>query len=228
MRRLALIMGLLAACGGANSEALALQQARLARAKHEDAAKAAPELFARFEATQKTAYAQSPGSAARRDYENEARLWLEAAISEAERRRLSEARQSVERETAAFDAAALEDDRARAELAERAEREAAREVVRRESELALARAALAPQQRVKLGRAEVEQAAQALIARAALIQLALLSWDISAPALAPLGSSSREPGPRLPRIPTRRFCLPTTPCSRASACSESCDGPRRG
>ncbi len=187
MRRALLLLSLLlGACGGVDAQALALKKARLARAEHQDAQSRAPHLFGRFEEAQQKAIEHASEVAARRDYESEARLWLEAAITEAERLRLTEARLELEREIAGLEAQALEDDRARGELAERATQAAAREVVRRQSELALSRAALASKQRIKLGRAEVEEAARALIGRAALVQLALVSWGAPAAQRAPL------------------------------------------
>ncbi len=167
----------LVACSHApNRETLRREQVSHADEVH--AGKFAPELFSRYQEATRLAVAEKPSSDAKADYETEARLWLEAAVAEAERVQASDARLALERETTTFEAAALDNERARVLLAEQAEHQAARELLRQEEELVLSRAALAPQKRVKLAPPEVEEAAEALMMRASLVLLALRAYEL--------------------------------------------------
>lgn len=176
-RGIVLVVGL-SACTSPAAQRLQLERARLERAEQQRAAERAPALWQRFEQTRGEAEAAAPGTPERADYETEARLWLEAAIAEAERAALSEARLEMERETAQLEAQVLEEERARSELALEAEREAARELARTQAALALARSEKATKNRVRLSRTEVEAAALALITRAELVHQALAAWGV--------------------------------------------------
>jgi len=186
MRGLGLGLLALAACAGQVSEGEVVRRLELGRAQHQDAATRAPELFERYEAAQKRALSARPDTAERADRESEARAWLEAALADAERQRLSEARLQVERETAQLEASVLEEERARDALARRAEHEAARAIAEREEQLALARAALQPQHRIKLSREEIDAATQALIARASLVLVAAQAYGVTDAQRAPV------------------------------------------
>ena len=97
---------------------------------------------------------------------------------------VSEERLELERETTAFEASALDNERARAALAEQVEHQAARELARQEEELALLRERRSPRKSaLNLPSSEVEEAAEALGTRAALVVFALRAYGIPRGAL---------------------------------------------
>jgi hypothetical protein len=150
-----------------------LSEERLAQARALGAETRAPVAFQRFGTARQHAERARPDSAERSDYTSEARLWLEVALAQAERARLSEQRLALEQESARLDTQLLALEQARLEQEDRRELSAAAEIARLEAERALARATAAPAQRVRLAPKELEQAARSLLTRAELIDLAL-------------------------------------------------------
>ncbi len=177
-------LALLAVCalGGcalaARSARHEITRARLAHARELAADRRAPAAFERYQAAQRAAESAERNSEERRERESEARLWLETAITEAEREVLSERRLEAERALLELDTATIALERERAQVARLAELRAAQALAREEARRALARAAERPQLRVKLGRDEQKRAVEALLTRADLIALTLESLGI--------------------------------------------------
>lgn len=169
-----LALALLGSCATSQQSARSeLSKARLLRAEQLQAEKQAPKLYQQFRAASERARASKLDSAERGDYSAEARLWLEAAISEAELRELSRSRLQVEREAVASDELYLAREQQRLAAEHELELRAAGEVARLEAERSLARAALLPAQRTKLAPEELARAASALLARAEVVMLSL-------------------------------------------------------
>jgi hypothetical protein len=170
---LAIALWVSAGCAGPQQQRVALDAERLARAQAVHARERAPELYARVEQARRDAEASADGDPARADHATEARLWLEAAITEAQRAQLADERLGVEREVEQAEQQLTGLELARAELAREVERRTAAELARSEAQKALDRASLTPRLRPKLAKDEVRAAAEALLARATLIRAAL-------------------------------------------------------
>ena len=207
-RRLAICLLLGAgACSLLHQRAVVeLSEERLAQARALGAETRAPVAFQRFGAARHNAERARPDSAERSDYTSEARLWLEVALAQAERTRLSEQRLALEQESARLDTELLTLEQARLEQEARRELSAAAEIARLEAERALARATAAPAQRVRLAPKELEQAARSLLTRAELIDLALPAAPDSA-ARSELRQLIDEARTLLPRTPERALAL---------------------
>lgn len=169
-----LLLGLLGSCATSRQQSLAeLSQERLLHADKLHADKLAPVAYGHFRAASQQALSHKVDSPERADRATEARLWLEAAIGEAEQLALSRARLEIEREIARADQAFLATEQERLAAEQAVELRAAGDIARAEAERSLARAALLPGQRIKLAPDEVARAASALLARAELLRLAL-------------------------------------------------------
>jgi hypothetical protein len=202
---LLLLAGLaLGACAAARRRAvLDLSEARVARATELRAEARAPAAFHQFERARGAAREAPVDSAERAERSSEARLWLEAAISQAERADLAERRLALERENVVLDESFLTQERERLAADDAAELRAAAGVARQEAEKALARAALAPAQRSKLSAAELERGARALLTRAELIALALPAGAAPAPGAEQLARLLQEARSQLGKSPDR-------------------------
>ncbi len=192
-RVLALIaaFSLLACAALARREKVKLGEERKSRARELDAAHVAAESYRHFEQALARAEALPADGPEREDHASEARLWLEAAISEAETAALARERLSLEREAVRHDEAYLAAERARLLLESERERALAADIAREEMQRALARAAQKPNQRARLSADETRRAAQALLQRAELIALAL-SPSVQAEARAALLAQIEE------------------------------------
>lgn len=174
MRRAVLVLFSLmlmwvAACGASVPKTRkALDEARLAHARTLGVSHRAPELWANVERARKEASALPPEDPAQAELISEARLWLEAAITECERADLATKRLVVEREIEELDRIALRATRALEQATKEAELDAAALIAKEEATRALERAATLPVRRPKLDKANVSAAAQALITRARL------------------------------------------------------------
>lgn len=176
MKRALLFMfalSLLACAAFSRREKVKLADDRKSRARELDAAHVAAESFRRYQQALASAEARPTDSPEREDYASEARLWLEAAISEAETAALARERLTLEREAVRHDEAYLTAERARLAIEEERERQLAANIAREEMKRALERAAQKPNQRVRLNADETRRAAGALLQRAELIALAL-------------------------------------------------------
>ncbi|MDB4989121.1 MAG: hypothetical protein JWN04_4299 [Myxococcaceae bacterium] len=183
----------LSACAGTAKRARSeVDRSRLTYARELAVERRAPIPFERFERARKAADRSPAESVARGDYQAEERLWLEIAIADAERERLSERRLEEERELLALDASILALERERQAWQQEAELRAARAVASNEAHKALARAAERPSLRVKLPREDVKLAAEALLARSELMALTLESLDAHNSGLPRLESKLRE------------------------------------
>lgn len=172
----ALVLLVLVACTPSAQRARSeIDRKRIEHAQSLGVQRRAPLAYERFEAARKAAAKEPAESAARADYQAEARLWLETAIVESERAVLSERRLHEERALIELDGKLAAVARERESWAREADLRAARAIARNEANKALARAAEKPQQRVKLPREEAKLAADALLWRAELIALTLES-----------------------------------------------------
>lgn len=197
----------LAGCAAMQQRAvLRFSEERLARARALHAEERAPVSFQRFVAARERAQAAAPESAERADYVSEARLWLEAAVDEAERIEISQKRLEREREIASWDEAFLKAERAQNALEDQRAREAAAVIAREEAQRALARAALLPAQRGKLSANDSERAALSLLQRAELVALALPA-ETDAQALGQLTALLKEARTQLKKAPEQALTL---------------------
>ncbi len=206
--------GALCGCAlAARSSRDEVDRARLAHARELAAERRAPIAFEHYRAAQRAALGSKRDSPARSVAVAEARLWLEPAISEAERVFVSERRLQEERSLLELEAATVALERERAALARTAELRGAQALARDEAQKALARAAERPDLRVKLGRDEQKRAVEALLARAELIALTLESLGQEASELSTLRAklaqasalAQREPGAALGRADQTLF-----------------------
>lgn len=171
-----LLLACLAGCAVTAQQARSeVDRSRIAYAKQIAAAQRAPLSYEHFEKASQAAAKSPEGSVARGDYQAEARLWLETAIAETERERLSERRLAEERKLIQLDATVSALERERESWAREAELRAARALAGNEARKALARAAERPTLRVKLPREDVKLAAEAILSRAELLGLTLES-----------------------------------------------------
>ncbi|HEX6242097.1 MAG TPA: hypothetical protein VFZ61_14405 [Polyangiales bacterium] len=193
-----------------------LSEERLARARELGAETRAPLAYQRFQAARQNAESTRGDPAARSDYASEARLWLEAAVAQAERARFSEQRLVLEQECARLDAELLTLERAREERDDQRELAAAAAVAQLEAERALARAADAPAQRVRLSAAETREAARALLQRAELVELALPA-EADAGGRNELAAALKEARAQLAKAPDRALLAADRALFRALA-----------
>jgi hypothetical protein len=141
---------------------------RLARARALGAEQRAPLLYEAAERALSDA-AELTYPSARAELETEARLWLEAAITECERSDLNAERLVLERQIEESYRAAIRDTEAARALAEQTAVRATARAVREEAQRALERAATIPARRPKLAPADERRAAEALVERARLV-----------------------------------------------------------
>ena len=199
---LGLWLACLAGCAVTAQQARSqVDRSRIAYAQQITAAQRAPQPYQRFEQASQAAAKSPEGSAARGDYQAEARLWLETAIAETERERLSERRLAEERKLIQLDATVGALERERESWAREAELRAARALASNEARKALVRAAERPSLRVKLPREDVKLAAEALLARAELVGLTLDSLGIASAGLARLRAKIDDAAALLVRDP---------------------------
>lgn len=199
---LALLLAVSHGCGLAARRArTSIDEARLERARELTAEKRAPLAYERYQQARAAAQKSPEESGARGDYQALARLWLDVAISEAERQVSSERRLDAERALVELDAQLLKLERERSELARENELGAARQIAFVEAQRALARAAERRDLRVKLPREEVKRASEALVARAELISLTLAAFGQETPALGRLRGKIGETRALIAREP---------------------------
>jgi len=199
---------LLASCASSQQQAVTeLSQARLARAEQLHADKLAPRPYQHFRKASEQARAARLASPERADRASEARLWLEAAISEAEQLELSRARLEIERQTQRSDELYLASEQARLLAEQQIELRAAGAIARLEAERSLARAALLPAQRIKLSPPEAARAATGLLTRAELLLLALPDGPAPEEARARLLGTLKEARASLTKNPDRALEL---------------------
>ena len=192
----------LASCAGAAKRARSeVDRSRMDYARQLHVEQRAPLPFEHYQKARAAADRSPAESAQRSDYEAEERLWLETAIADSERERLSERRLEEERELVALDAQVVALARERDSWAQEAELRAARALATDEARKALARAAERPALRVKLAREDARQAADALLARADLMALTLESLDAHNVALPRLRARIAETDQLLARDP---------------------------
>src|ERR1700712_241891 len=183
----------LPACAVSSQQARsAVDKSRITYAHKLAAERRAPLAYQRFEQANKAANKSPAESVARGDYQAEARLWLETAIADTERERLSERRLNEERELTALDATLGALERERESWAREAELRAARALASNEAHKALARAAERPSLRVKMPREDVKLAAEGLLARSEILALTLESLGKGAAGLPRLRAKQHE------------------------------------
>jgi hypothetical protein len=146
-----------------------LDESRLAHARALDVSKRAPELWANVERARHEASLLVAEDPAQAELMSEARLWLEAAITECERADLAAKRLAVEREIEELDRSALRATRALEQATKEAELREASLIAKEEARRALERAALLPARRPKLDKANISTAVQVLSTRARLV-----------------------------------------------------------
>lgn len=203
-----LLVCLLGSCASSRQTALSeLSQARLARAQQLQVEKLAPQSFQRFRSASQLLQAAKPDSPERADRASEARLWLEAAISEAEQLALSRDRLELERAAALSDERYLASEQQRLLVEQALERSAAGAIARLEAERSLARAALLPAQRIKLAPVEVARAATALLTRAELVLLSAGEEPAQREAREQVSGALKEARAALARTPDRALEL---------------------
>lgn len=195
----------------------ALDAARLELAQRLNVAERAPDLWLPAQRALASANRAGDDEAARSEYETQARLWLEAAITECARADLQAERLVVERAIEESYRAASRDSKLASELSDAAAWRRSARAVRDEAEAALERAATVPARRPKLEPADERRAAEALLERAHLVALAAEALGADASALSKLRESVDGARAALARKPAQALELADGALSSALA-----------